>query len=196
MLYNLLVLVVKPLDPCKIRQKRFFSRGNITPFISKSFHIWNNFFPLLFPKDSESLKQLDVRLLEVRAKGGLNSTSKVKTRTDRQTDGHTDGHWPRGPILWKVKPFFGPINKLKIKKSAPLCYVQNHNYLYPLSCKIFFFAPPCIPPRPAGHGITCEQLHIVYFLSSFLVSLIFCSPIANVWRFHLCEVGQGGESLQ
>ena len=38
----------------------------------------NHFFPLLFPKDSESLKILDIRLREVGAKRPLNGTSKVK----------------------------------------------------------------------------------------------------------------------
>ena len=38
----------------------------------------DHFFPLLFPKDSESLKILDIRLWEVGAKRPLNGTSKVK----------------------------------------------------------------------------------------------------------------------
>ena len=46
-------------------------------------------FPLLFPKDSESLKILDIRLREVGAKRPLNGTSKVDRQTNRQTDGQT-----------------------------------------------------------------------------------------------------------
>jgi hypothetical protein len=38
----------------------------------------DHFFPLLFPKDSESLKILDIQLREVGAKRPLNGTSKVK----------------------------------------------------------------------------------------------------------------------
>ena len=53
----------------------------------------DHFFPLLFPKDSESLKILDIRLWEVGAKRPLNGTSKVNRQTDRQTDKHTDGHF-------------------------------------------------------------------------------------------------------
>ena len=48
--------------------KNFFGRGNFTPFLRKSFQIWDLFFPLLFPKDSESLKMLDIRLWEVGGK--------------------------------------------------------------------------------------------------------------------------------
>ena len=33
---------------------------NFTPFMSKSFQIWDHFFPLLFPKDSENLKFVDI----------------------------------------------------------------------------------------------------------------------------------------
>ena len=53
--------------------------------------------PLLFRKDSESLKILDIGLQEVGAKSCLNGTIKVNRRTDGQTDRHTerqtDGHF-------------------------------------------------------------------------------------------------------
>ena len=49
----------------------------------------DHFFPLLFPKDSESLKILDIRLQEVGAKRPLNSTSKVNRQTDTPTDRRT-----------------------------------------------------------------------------------------------------------
>ena len=44
--------------------KNFFCRGNFTPFMSKSFKIWDHFFPLLLPKDSKNLKSLDIGLWE------------------------------------------------------------------------------------------------------------------------------------
>ena len=53
----------------------------------------DHFFPLLFPKDSESLKILDIRLWEVGAKRPLNGTSKVNRQTHRRTNTHTDGHF-------------------------------------------------------------------------------------------------------
>ena len=40
-------------------------RGDFTLFMSKSFQISDHFFPLLFPKDSESLQILDLWLCEV-----------------------------------------------------------------------------------------------------------------------------------
>ena len=43
-----------------------------------SFQIWDHFFPLLFPKDSENLKSLDIGLWEVRAKRRLNGVNKWK----------------------------------------------------------------------------------------------------------------------
>ena len=83
------------------------SRGDFTPFIRTSFHIWDHFFPLLFPKNSKSLKKINIRLQEVWAKRRLNGTSKVNRRTDGRTDTHTDistdrKNRPRGPILWKL----------------------------------------------------------------------------------------------
>ena len=53
----------------------------------------DHFFPLLYPKDSESSKILDIRPWEVWAKRPLNGTSKVNTETDGQTHGHTHEHF-------------------------------------------------------------------------------------------------------
>ena len=91
----------------KVREKKLFLRGDFRKFLNKNVHVWDHFFPLLFPKDSESLKILDIRLWEVGAKRRLNGTSKVDRHTDRRTDRRTDKstyrkHRPRGPMLWKL----------------------------------------------------------------------------------------------
>ena len=65
-------------------------RGDFRPFPNKSVQMLDHFFPLLFPKDSESLKIFDIGLREVGAKRPLNGTSKVNRQTDGQTDGHFD----------------------------------------------------------------------------------------------------------
>ena len=44
------------------KKKLFFLRGNLRPLPNKNFQMLDHFFPLLFPKDSESLKILDIRL--------------------------------------------------------------------------------------------------------------------------------------
>ena len=54
-------------------------RGDFTPFMSKSFQIWDHFFPLLFPEDSENLKSLGIGLREVGAKRPLNRVRKTNT---------------------------------------------------------------------------------------------------------------------
>ena len=80
--------------PCFVRQnqkkkKLFFARRFQTTFKQKC----SNLKPLLsitFPKDSKSLKILDIRLREVEAKRRSNGASKVNTRTDGQTDVRTD----------------------------------------------------------------------------------------------------------
>ena len=66
-------------------------RGNFRPLPNKNIQMLDHFFPLLFPKDSESLQLLDIRLREVGAKKRLNGTSKVNRQTQRRTDKHTDG---------------------------------------------------------------------------------------------------------
>ena len=78
--------------PKKFKKKTFFCAAILDNFWNKNVYIWDHFFPLLFPKDSESLKILDIRLREVEAKRPLNGTSKVKThrQTDRQTDRRTN----------------------------------------------------------------------------------------------------------
>ena len=64
-------------------------RGNFRPLPKKNVQMLD-LFPLLFPKDSESLKIFDIRLWEVGARRPLNGTSKVNGQTNRQTDRHTD----------------------------------------------------------------------------------------------------------
>ena len=50
---------------CSVRQNLPKKTGaDFTPFISKSFYIWDHFFPLLVPKDCKSLKKsLDIGLV-------------------------------------------------------------------------------------------------------------------------------------
>ena len=82
------------------------TKKHFTPFMSKSFHIWDYFFQLLFPKDFEYLKSLDIALREMEAKRHLNRVNFLLWRTDKQTNVHMNistyrKNWPRRPILWK-----------------------------------------------------------------------------------------------
>ena len=69
----------KRSEQVKKSEKNFFCCGAFTPFMSKSFQIWDHFFPLLFPKDSENLKSLDIWLREVGAKRPLNGVRNTVT---------------------------------------------------------------------------------------------------------------------
>ena len=60
--------------PEKVKKKNLFLRGNFRQFLNKNVHIWDHFSPLLFPKDSESVKILDIQLREVGAKRPLKKT--------------------------------------------------------------------------------------------------------------------------
>ena len=64
-------------------------RRNFRPLPNKNVPIWDHFFPLLFPKDSECLKIFDIQIGEVGAKRRLNSTLKVNRHTDIRTHGRT-----------------------------------------------------------------------------------------------------------
>ena len=68
-------------------------RGNFRSIPNKNVQMLDHFFPLLFPKDSESLKIFDIQLREVGAKRPLNGTSKVNRQTNTHTDRQTDGHF-------------------------------------------------------------------------------------------------------
>ena len=72
-------------ESLNLPKTNFYLCGNFTPLYSKSGQISDHFFQLLFPKDSESLKTLDIGLQKVRAKRRLNGASKVNRNTDRQT---------------------------------------------------------------------------------------------------------------
>ena len=61
-------------------------RGDLAPFMSKSFTIWDHFFLLLFPKDSKYLKSLDIWIWEVGAKRPLNGVKKCDGQTNKQTN--------------------------------------------------------------------------------------------------------------
>ena len=67
---------------CKAKsaKKNFFWRGDFRPLPNKNFQLLDHFFPFLFPKNSESLKILDIRLQEMGAKRLLNGTSKVRKK--------------------------------------------------------------------------------------------------------------------
>ena len=56
------------------KKKTFFLRGNFRPLPNKNVQMLDHFFPLLFPKDSESLKILDIQLREVGAKRPVKKT--------------------------------------------------------------------------------------------------------------------------
>ena len=91
---------------CKAKsaKNKLFLRGDFRPLPNKNVRMLDHFFPLIFPKDSESLKIFDILLREVEAKRPLNGTSKVNRQTHGQTDRQTDistyrKHRPRGPML-------------------------------------------------------------------------------------------------
>ena len=125
---------------CKVKsaKKNFFFRGDFWQFSNTNIQIWDHFFPLLFPKDSESLKILYIRLRKVGGKRRLISTSKVNTHTDGQTDRRTfrliesigpEGRWFELPDQHlSVWLFSNPGDKVQIlvESTAQNCPVVLH----------------------------------------------------------------------
>ena len=58
----------------KSAKKKLFFCGNFRPLLYKNVQMLDHFFQLLFPKDSKSLKILDIRLWAVGAKRPLKKT--------------------------------------------------------------------------------------------------------------------------
>ena len=75
--------------------------GDFTPFIILFFKFWDHFFSLLFPKESESLKILDIQHWEVGGKKTFKHYLKSE-HTDRQTHTQTNT-WK----FWLIK-IIGP----------------------------------------------------------------------------------------
>ena len=58
----------------KSEKKNFFFRSDFRPLPNKNVQMLDLFFPLLFPKEPESLRILDIRFREVGAKRPLKKT--------------------------------------------------------------------------------------------------------------------------
>ena len=84
-------------SPCFVRQnqpKNLLKKclAILDQFPTKKFKHETTSFHYFSPKDSESLKILDIPLWEVGAKRHFNGTSKMNRWTDRRTHGHADGN--------------------------------------------------------------------------------------------------------
>ena len=90
--------------------KNFFRRGDFRPFLSKNVQIWDQFFPLFFPKDCEYLKSLDIGLWEVGAKRPLNGVNK----------------WRKSVKNFFRRGNFTPLSSKKIKSET-----TSFHYFYP-----------------------------------------------------------------
>ena len=75
--------IVAPMP--KSAKKNFFLRGDFKPLPNENIQMLDHFFPLLLPKDFESIKILDIRLWEVGAKRPLKGTSKVEKVREKKT---------------------------------------------------------------------------------------------------------------
>ena len=96
--------------------KKLFLRGDFRPLPNKNVQMLDHFLPLFFPKDSESLKILDIQLGEVGAKKPLNGTSKVNRQTHRRTDKHTDRRTFR--LIERIGPERRCFEKIKTNKQT------------------------------------------------------------------------------
>ena len=104
----------------------FFLLGDFIPFPNKNVQMLDNFFPLLFPKDSETQKIFEIRLREVGAKRPLNGTSKVNRQTNRQT--HRRTFWLIKSIGPEGQCFEKNVTKLKTQNVTKLNIWQNLQY--------------------------------------------------------------------
>ena len=122
----------------KVRKKKLFFARRFKTIFKQKFQMFDHFFPLLFPKDSESLKILDIRLREVGAKRPLNGTSKVNGQTNRQTDRQTDRHTDRR-TFWLIESI-GPEGRCFENSIWKCSAFPSHSELKYARCRTIFFS--------------------------------------------------------
>ena len=133
----------------------------------------DHFFLLRFPKDSESLKTLDLWLQEVGAKRRLNGTSKVNTHTNRQTHRRTfrliESIGPEGwcfeKMFWRRRQNCFRFIVVDLPPHSPLSQPNKipHNIL-----KISWGTPP----RKSSCG--CRSAVLICLLKEFLQNSWSC----------------------
>ena len=124
----------KRSEQMKKSVKNFFCTGNYRPFLSKNVQIWDHFFPLLLPKDSESLKILHIWLGKMGAKIRLNGTSKVNTQTNTRTN------TPTFRLIESISPGGSCFENIwRINSYVRHCKENHTNKKYNLIYKMFYF---------------------------------------------------------
>ena len=73
--------------------KTLFAAEIFFIILNKIVQIWDHFFPLISPNDSEYLKILDIGLYKVVAKRPLNGVRKCSRQIDKQTKKKTYEHF-------------------------------------------------------------------------------------------------------
>ena len=133
--------------------------------------------PLVFPKDSESLKIFGIRLREVRAKRGLNGTSKVKRHTDRRTDGRTDRR------TFRLIESIGPEQRndaLKIQKQQKHVVLQQEfSTIYHLGRGLFL------------KNQQKSQLSMFQWLDNLIQNYNISNPLLNIEGDVILGMGKG-----
>ena len=110
-------------------------RGDFRPRPNKNVQIWDQFFPLLFPKNSENLESLDIGLREVGAKRPLNGVRKTDTKKILLS---------KAKLTQKQFLFFAAIlHPLLVKVSQiwdhffPLLFLKDSEYLESLDIELW-----------------------------------------------------------
>ena len=87
----------------KVSVKNYFWRSDFTLFMSKSFQIRDNFFTLLFPKDSKNLESLEFDF----------------------------GRWGKKILKWSLKHLYQKslLSKAKFSKKLTFCVAILHHLL-------------------------------------------------------------------
>ena len=133
----------------KTKSGRRKKRGNFRPHPNKNVQMLDHFFPLLFPKDSESLKILDIQLWEVGEKRPLNGTSKVKKV--RKKTFFCESLKILDIRLWEVgakRPLNGTSKVKKVREKNFFCVAIFDNFqtkMFISETTSFYYFSPRIP---------------------------------------------------
>ena len=174
--------------------------------------MWDHFFPLLFPKDSESLKILDIQLREVGAKRPLNGTSRSE-HTDRHTDRRTfwliESIGPEGRCFENHYSKIIRARKLKFKENVhlPLCvtllkshvtfhvshvtyHMSDHHYHKTVKARSLQFwdsvhHPLCVTCHMTWH-ISCVACHLSPIICNMSHGWSVCHPLGTPRLVLIC----------
>ena len=141
--------IIAPMPKKKLTSKAKL-HGDFTTFMSKKFQIWDHFSKLLFTKDSDDPKSLDIWLWEVGEKKRLNGVNKWKNpewHIPPDTWHITHHTWNLTLDMWNITHW----EWLTLSKNSDIWLWQFRSNGVMWQMKLDMW-----------HGVTCDMRHVTW----------------------------------